>query len=53
MYFEANVASEVYRDQIKRAERQAALNWRFRKFRSPESKFLTAAITSVLGLFIR
>ena len=53
MYYEANVATEIYRDQVERAERKAAESWRFRKIRSPESKFLTAAITSVLGLFIR
>jgi hypothetical protein len=53
MYYQMNVATDVYRDTVKRAEAKAARNWRFREIKTPEAKFLTAALTSVLGLFIR
>ena len=53
MEFEGYVASEVYRERIKRADREATEVWRFRNHRTPEAKFLTAVVTSVLGLFIR
>jgi hypothetical protein len=53
MLYEAYVAADAAKDRIKRAERKAAENWRFRHIKSPESKIATAIITSVLGLFLR
>jgi hypothetical protein len=53
MFYEGYVASQVYKDEIKRVERKAADNWRFRHFKSPEARVATAIITSILGLFIR
>jgi hypothetical protein len=52
MDFEGYVASQIYREEIKRADREASRVWRFRNHRTPEAKFLTAVVTSVLGLFI-
>jgi hypothetical protein len=53
MYFEADIATQIAKDTTKRAARQAAMNWRFRHLKSRETKIALAALTSVLGLFIR
>ncbi|MBN1641569.1 MAG: hypothetical protein JXA09_10060 [Anaerolineae bacterium] len=53
MDFEGYVGYLEYRERIKRAEHAATNQWRFRNIKSPETKFLTAVVTSVLGLFIR
>ena len=53
MLYEGYVATEDTKMRVKRAERTAAANWRFRKFKSPEAKVTTAILTSVLGLFLR
>jgi hypothetical protein len=51
--YEGYVATQTYRDTIRLAEREAARRWRFRHLKTPESKVLTAVITSVLALFVR
>ncbi len=53
MYFDAYTASEVAKSNIHQAEGQAARNWRFRRFKSRESRFAVAVLTSILGLFVR
>ena len=53
VYFETNIAADIYRDEVKRAERKSAEKYRFRDIKTPEAKALTAVLTSVLGLFIR
>ena len=53
MYFDAIVASDIAKLEMARAERNAALAWRFRNHRTPTSKALTAVITSLVSLFIR
>ena len=53
MYYEGYVASLIAKDSTQRAERQATMNWRFRHLKSREAKVALAALTSVLGLFIR
>jgi hypothetical protein len=51
--FEAYVASELYKTNEKRIERQARDAWRFRHLKSREAQVATALLTSVLSLFIR
>jgi hypothetical protein len=51
--FEAYVASELYKMNEKRIERQARDAWRFRHLKSREAQVATALLTSVLSLFIR
>lgn len=51
--FEGYVATEIARLETKRAERQAAFNWRFRHLKPKSSQVINAILTSVLGLFIR
>jgi len=53
MYFDAVTASDVARNRIQRAEGQAVWNWRFRRFKSRESRVAVAVLTSILGLFVR
>ena len=57
MLFEGYVASQVYKDQTKLAERRAALNHRTRHMKAPETKVAIAVINSVLstvlGIFLR
>lgn len=53
MYFESTVASDIYRLEEQQNERKAAFNWRTRHFKSKEAQVLTAALASVLRLFIR
>jgi len=52
-YFEGTIASDIYKLEEARIERQAALNWRTRHMKSREAQVLTNALTSVLRLFIR
>ena len=57
--FEGFVATEIARIETARAERQATLNWRFRRMnliRHPKprsSQVVIAILTNVLGLFLR
>ena len=55
--YDGYVDAIVYRDRIKRAERQAALNWRTRHLKAPETKVAIAVIntvlSAVLGIFLR
>lgn len=51
--FEAYVASEIYKTNKERIERQAQNAWRFRHLKSREAQIATALLTSVLSLFIR
>ena len=53
MYFEATVASDIYKLESARNERRAALKFRTRHMKSKEAQVLTAAVTNVLRLFIR
>ncbi len=53
MFYEGYVASLVSKDETRRAERQATMNWRYRHIKSKEAKVALAALTSLLGLFIR
>jgi hypothetical protein len=53
MLYEAYIASDIAKLETQRAERKAAENWRFRRFKSKESQVLTAIVTSVLQLFLR
>jgi hypothetical protein len=53
MYFEGTVASEIYKVETPQRERQAALKFRTRHMKTPESRALTAVVTNVLRLFIR
>ena len=46
-------ASEVTSMRVRRAEHQAADNWRFRKIRTKQQVLAASVITSVLGLFLR
>lgn len=56
MYFEATIATDIYRDGTARAERQAALNHRTRHMRTPEAKVAITLINTVLsavtGIFL-
>ena len=45
--------SEAAKLRTSRAERKAGENHRFRDFKTPEAKVLTAIVTSVMSLFIR
>ena len=57
MYFEGTIATDIYRLDVSRAERQAALNHRTRHMRAPETKVAIAVIntvlSAVLGIFLR
>ena len=53
MYFEGTVASDIYKLEVARNERQAALKWRTRHMKTKEAQVLTAALTNVLRLFVR
>jgi hypothetical protein len=57
MLYDGYVDDIVYKDRIKRAERQAALNWRTRHLKAPETKVAIAVIntvlSAVLGIFLR
>ena len=53
MLFEGYVAAYVAKTQTALAERRAAENFRFRNHSTPESKALTAAVTTLLALFVR
>jgi len=57
MSYDGYVDAIVYRDNIKRAERQATLNHRTRHLRAPETKVAIAVIntvlSAVLGIFLR
>jgi len=53
MYFEGTIASDIYKLESPRTERQAALKWRTRHLKSREAQVLTAVATSVLRLFVR
>jgi hypothetical protein len=52
MYF-AVIASDIAKGNIQHAEEQAARNWRFRQLKSREARFVVAALTAILGLFVR
>jgi hypothetical protein len=52
-YFYGIHAVEIGKMRIKRAERKAAENWRFRHLKSKESKVLAAVLTNVRGFFRR
>jgi hypothetical protein len=52
-YFEGTVASDLYKLEEARIERKAALNWRTRHMKSREAQVLSAALTSILHLFVR
>lgn len=55
--YDGYVDALVYRDRVKRAERQAALNHRTRHMKAPETKVAIAVIntvlTALLGIFLR
>ena len=53
MYFDPFTASDIAKDNIQQAGRRAGRNWRFRRFKSREARFAVAALTSILGLFVR
>jgi hypothetical protein len=53
MFYEGYVASLISKDYTQQAERQATMNWRSRHLKSREAKVALAALTSLLGLFIR
>ena len=57
MDFYGDVATDIYKSQIKLAERKAALNYRTRHMRAPETKIAIAVIntvlSAVLGIFLR
>jgi hypothetical protein len=53
MYFEGTIASEIYKAEMPRKEREAALRWRTRHMKSKEAQVLTAVVTNVLRLFVR
>jgi len=56
MYSELVTVTDVYKDSVKRIERQAALNHRTRHMRAPETKVAIAVIdtvlSAVLGIFL-
>ena len=55
MSFDGFVASQVYKDQVKLAERKAALNHRTRHMKAPETKVaiavLNTIVSAILGIF--
>lgn len=51
MYFEGTIASDVYKLEMPRNERKAALRWRTRHLKSREAQVLTTAVTNILRLF--
>jgi hypothetical protein len=57
MFNDGYVDAIAYKDNIKRAERQAALNHRTRHMKAPETKVAIAVIntvlSAVLGIFLR
>jgi hypothetical protein len=53
MYFEGTIASDIYKLESPRIERQAAFKWRTRHLKSREAQVLTAVATNVLRLFVR
>ena len=53
MYFEGTIASDIYKEEMPRYERSAALKFRTRHMKTKEAQVLTAAVTNVLRLFVR
>jgi hypothetical protein len=57
MFNDGYVEAIAYKDNIKRAERKAALNHRTRHMKAPETKVAIAVIntvlSAVLGIFLR
>jgi hypothetical protein len=53
MYYEGTVATDIYKLNVQRDERKAALKWRTRHMKTKEAQVLTAALTNVLRLFVR
>jgi hypothetical protein len=53
MYFDPQIAVDIYKTEEPLVTKNAQRSWRFRHIRSKEAKIATAVLTSVLNLFIR
>ena len=51
--FEGYIASDIYKQNLPRLEREAAFAWRFRDKKTKANQAVTAVITSLVSLFIR
>ena len=51
--FEGFVASDIYKDRLSRATRNASYAWRFRNKRTKANQAVAAVITSLVSIFIR
>jgi hypothetical protein len=53
MYFNGQIANDIYKIEEPLTLKRAQRAWRFRHLKSKETKIATAILTSVLNLFIR
>ena len=57
MYFEGTIATDIYKTEMPLAERKAALKYRTRHMRAPETKIaitvINTVLSAVLGIFLR